>query len=155
MAALIDTGIFFGFYSLRDKHHLDSVAIIVHAVEGRWGRLFVTNHILDEVLTLLKRKSLPVEAFIESFLDSGILNVLRVGEEVEQAALELFKKRLHAKGFSFTDAVSEVFAKELNMVLLSYDTGFGVETIGGDYWIRLEEDEKERIVSLAKKFEVR
>ncbi len=155
MAALIDTGIFFGFYSLRDKRHLDSVAIIVHAVEGRWGRLFVTNHILDETLTLLKRKELPVEAFIESFVDSGILNVLRTDEEIERKALELFKRRLHAKGFSFTDAVSEVFARELDMILLSYDTGFGVETVGRNYWLGLEESERERIISLAKKFEPR
>ncbi len=155
MAALIDTGIFFGFYSLRDKYHLDSVAIIIHAVEGKWGRLFVTNHILDETLTLLKRRRLPVEAFIESFLDSRAITVLRADEEIEQKALELFRRRMHAKGFSFTDAVSEVFVKELDMVLLSYDTDFGVETVGRDYWTRLEEGEKRRIASLAKKFEPR
>ena len=34
MAALIDTGIFFGFYSLRDGHPMDSLAIVVHATEG-------------------------------------------------------------------------------------------------------------------------
>jgi len=153
MSALIDTGIFFGFYSLKDKHHLDSVAIIVHAVEGKWGRLFVTNHILDETLTLLKYRELPVEAFIKSFLDSEILNILRVDEDIERKALDLFRKRLHAKGFSFTDAVSEIVAKELNMTLLSYDSGFGVETVGRDYWITLEEEEKKRILSLAKKFE--
>ncbi len=115
----------------------------------------MTSHILDETLTLLKRRGLPVEAFIGSFVDSGILNVLRADGEIERKALELFRRRLQAKGFSFTDAVSEIFARELGMVLLSYDTGFGVETVGRNYWIGLEEDEKERVVSLAKVFEPR
>lgn len=71
MAVIVDTGVFFGFYSLRDKHHLDSIALIVHLVEGRWGRGYITNHILDETLNILKYKvSVEVaNAFIEAFID--------------------------------------------------------------------------------------
>jgi len=152
MAALIDTGIFFGFYSLRDKHHMDSVAIIVHALEGRWGRLFITNHILDETLTLLKYKGLPVEKFIEGFVESEVLRIIRVDEEMEKEALELFKRKIHVKGFSYTDAVSEVVAKNLNLTLISFDSGFEIPTIGKNYWTSLEDKEKKRILSLVKRY---
>ncbi len=150
MAALIDTGIFFGYYSLRDVHHMDSVAIIIHAVEGKWGRLFITNHILDETLTLLKYKKLPVEAFIEAFIDSNNLQILHVDEHTEREAFKLFKERLYSKGFSYTDAVSEVVVRELDLTLISYDSGFQVETIGNNYWINLEDGEQKRIIKLAR-----
>lgn len=152
MAALIDTGIFFGFYSLRDVHHMDSVAIVVHAIEGKWGRLFVTNHILDETLTLLKYRKLPVDKFLEGFVDSGILQIIRADEDIESKALKLFKERIYTKGFSYTDAVSEVVAKEYDLKLISYGSGFGIETIGNGYWINLDEIERKRILSIVKRY---
>ena len=154
MAALIDTGVFFGYYSLKDEHHMDSVAIIIHAIEGKWGRLFITNHILDETLALLKYKKLPVEAFIEAFIDSNNLQILYVDERIEYEAFKLFRQKLYLKGFSYTDAVSEVVAKELDLILLSYDGGFQVETIGNNYWINLEEEEQKRIIKLARGWEI-
>ena len=51
---MVDTGVFFAYYSLGDKHHLDSLALIVHLVEREWGKAFITNHILDETLNILK-----------------------------------------------------------------------------------------------------
>lgn len=148
MAALIDTGIFFGFYSLKDEHHMDSVAIIIHAIEGKWGRLFITNHILDETLTLLKYRNLPADKFLEGFIDSGILRVIYTDEKIERKALELFRKRIYEKGFSYTDAVTEVVVREFDLKLLSYDSGFTVPTIGRGYWNSLDEDEKKRILKL-------
>jgi predicted nucleic acid-binding protein len=71
-----------------------------------------------------------------------------VGEDIELKALKLFRKNLYLKGFSFTDAVSEVTAVDLDLTLLSYDSGFNVETIGKDYWINLEEEEQKRILDL-------
>ncbi len=54
VTALVDTDVFFAFYSLRDTHHFDSLGLITHLVEGRWGRAYITNHILDEVVNILK-----------------------------------------------------------------------------------------------------
>lgn len=153
MAALIDTGIFFGYYSIRDEHHMDSVALVIHAVEGKWGKLFITNHILDETLTLLKYKKLPVEAFIEAFIDSQNLQILHVDENIEHEALKLFKERLYSKGFSYTDAISEIIAKEFELIMMSYDSGFQVETIGRNYWMGLEEEERKRIVGLVDRLQ--
>ncbi|MHA1593436.1 MAG: hypothetical protein ACTSXJ_10635 [Candidatus Baldrarchaeia archaeon] len=35
VAILIDIGVFYAFYNKRGVHHLDSICIIVHALEGR------------------------------------------------------------------------------------------------------------------------
>jgi predicted nucleic acid-binding protein len=43
MTALVDTGVFFAFYSLRDERHLDSLALVVHLLENKWGRGYATN----------------------------------------------------------------------------------------------------------------
>ncbi len=47
MIALVDTGIFSAFYSLRDRHRLDPLGLIVHIVEGVSGRAFIANHVLN------------------------------------------------------------------------------------------------------------
>jgi predicted nucleic acid-binding protein len=71
---------------------------------------------------------------------------------MEKEALELFKKRIHVKGFSCTDAVSEVVAKTLSLTLISFDSGFEIPTIDKNYWISLEDKEKKRILSLIKRY---
>lgn len=70
MTALIDTRVFFAFYSLRDKYRLDALALMVHAVKGRWGRIYMTNHILDETLTVLKYhiSERTSKGFIDAFI---------------------------------------------------------------------------------------
>jgi len=107
---------------------------------------------LDETLTLLKYKKLPVEKFMEGFVDSGILKIIRTDEEIESKALELFKERIYVKGFSYTDAVSEIVAREYSLTLISYDSGFSIKTVGRDYWISLDESEKKRILSIVKRY---
>jgi len=59
MTAIVDTSILFAFYSIRDKYHLDSLTIVAHMIEDEWERAYVTNHILDKILTLLKYRISP------------------------------------------------------------------------------------------------
>lgn len=159
MAVIVDTGVFFGFYSLRDKHHLDSIALIVHLVEGRWGRGYITNHILDETLNILKYK-VSVEAanaFIEAFIDGGIVKIVYTDEEIEKRALEIFRRNMRRKGFSYTDAVTVTVIREYGIdYLLSYDTrsftGLVDNIIGTNYWDTLPARERERIARLVKKY---
>ena len=87
MAVIVDTGVFFAFYSLGDSHHLDSLGLVAHLAEGRWGRPLVTNHILDESLTILKYKVSPEasRAFLEAFVESGFIEVIHASMEIERA----------------------------------------------------------------------
>ncbi len=84
---IVGTGVFFTFYSLGDAHHLDSLGLVAHLAEGRWGRPLVTNHILDESLTILKYKVSPEasRAFLEAFVESGFIEVIHASMEIERA----------------------------------------------------------------------
>ena len=50
---LVDTGIFFAYYSLRDRYHMDSVALIIHVAEGRWEK-HISRATLSTKLKVLK-----------------------------------------------------------------------------------------------------
>ena len=161
MAVLVDTGVFFAFYSLRDKYHLDSLGLIAHLTMGRWGRAFITNHVLDETLNILKyRVSYEAsKAFLETFIDKGIVEVLYTDIDLEAKALEIFKENLGRKGFSYTDAVTVSIAREFMVeYLLSYDLrsfqGLIENIIGPGYWQTLSDTEKEKILELAKKHRI-
>ncbi len=162
MTVLVDTGVFFAFYSLRDKHHLDSLALITHLVKGKWGKPFITNHILDETLNILKYRIAPEtsRAFIETFLDKGVIEILYTDNELEAKALEIYRRNLGRKGFSYTDAVTVAIMKEfLIEYLLSYNTrsfkGLVNNIIGPNYWQTLPSVEKEQILRLARKHKTR
>lgn len=155
MTVLVDTGIFFAFYSLRDKHHLDSIAIMVHMIEGKWGKPYITNHILDETLTVLKYRISPetARAFINAFIDNEVVEVLHVDKDIEVEALKLFKNRLKQKGFSYTDAVTATTLRkyELDYILTFDQRSFldlAKKIIGPNYWNLLPEKEKKRILNL-------
>jgi|Deesub1362A_J573_1020465.scaffolds.fasta_scaffold02594_2 predicted nucleic acid-binding protein len=156
MAALIDTGIFFGFYSLKDNHHMDSVAILTHAAEGKWGKLFISNHILDETLTLLKYKGLSAKAFIETFIESDMIQIIYADRDIESSALDLFVENYQRKGLSYTDAVSIVIAREFALSMLSYDArsfqGM-LDVVGQGYWESLDKDEQKKILSMVRGLE--
>lgn len=159
MTALIDTGIFFAFYSLRDEHHLDSLALIVHLLEDKWGQGYVTNHILDETLTILKYRvsEETAKAFIESVIDTGAVKVLYLEEELEKQALTLFKENIRRKGFSYTDATTILAMKQYKLgFLLSFDQrtfqGLVPKIIGPNYWASLPEEERDKILKLAQNY---
>ena len=158
MTVLIDTGVFFAYYSLRDKHHLDSIALIVHLVEGKWGRAYITNHILDETLNILKYRLSPdtSRAFLETFIDNGVIKVIYPDEELELIALNIFRENISRKGFSYTDAMTVAVIRSLKIgYLLSYDvrsfSGLVDNVIGMNYWNSLPRHEQLKILELLKR----
>jgi predicted nucleic acid-binding protein len=162
MTALVDTGVFFAFYSLRDEHHLDSLALVIHLLEGKWGQGYVTDHILDEILTLLKCRvsGETAKAFIESVIDTGAVRVLYLNEDDENEALLLFKENVVKKGFSYTDATTIAAMRRYKIgFLLSFDQrsfSWLVERIiGPSYWNALPENERDRILKMVEKYKAR
>ncbi len=157
MTVIVDTGVFFAYYSLRDKHHLDSIALIVHLVEGKWGRAYITSHILDETLNILKYRLSPEtsRAFLEAFIDNEVVRVIYPDEKLELKALDLFRKNISRKGFSYTDALTVAVVRELKIsYLLSYDarsfSGLVDNIVGMNYWNSLPRHEQRRILELLK-----
>ncbi len=159
MTALVDTCVFYAFYSLRDIHHWDAVALLAHMAKGKWGQAFVSNHVLGETLTLLKYRLSPetAEAFLETFVDEGLVRILYVDEDVERKALETFKRNLKRKGFSYVDAVTMVVLEELGIrYLLTFDERSFREVsgkiVGPGYWELLPQSEREELKKLAEKY---
>ena len=88
------------------------------------SRAYITSYILDETLNILKYKLLPEtsRAFLEAFIDNGVIKVIYPGDELELMALDTFQKNISRKGFSYTDAVTVVVIRKLKIgYLLSYD----------------------------------
>jgi len=160
MTVIVDTSIFFAFYSIKDKYHLDSLAIVAHALEGKWGRILITNHILDEVLTLLKYRISPrtAEIFIKVFIKNHLIEVMYTDERLEKQALNVFRQFIYKKGLSYTDTITVVMMREYNIgYLLSFDirsfSGIIENLIGPNYWQVLSEEEQQKVLRLARKFQ--
>ncbi|MHA1676339.1 MAG: PIN domain-containing protein [Candidatus Njordarchaeales archaeon] len=150
MGVLIDTGIFFGFYSKNDIQHNNSVALIIHALQGKWGRPYISDHILDETINILKYKiseEIALE-FIRAFIISKNVEVIVSDLKIIDKALELFKQEYKLKGFSLTDAISITLMQEFNIeYMLTFDRVLGkfVKIIGPNYIETLSKRELEMI----------
>ena len=139
---------------------MDSLALIVHAIEGRWGRLYITNHILDETLTLLKYKISPetAKAFLDTFIETDLVQIILSDRELENESLKIFRENITRKGLSYTDVVSVAVIRNMKLSrFLTYDLrsfqGLLNNMIGPNYWNTLDRREKEKILLLAKKFQ--
>ncbi len=107
----VDTGAFVARYVRRDEHH---VAALSHwnALQQNGRRCFTSNFVLDEVFTLLGRRTdyhFAAER-AKSLYSSGWLTILRPLGGDELAALDLFKKFADQK-VSFTDCISFVLMR--------------------------------------------
>jgi len=156
MTVLIDTGIFFGFYNKRDVHHFHSIVLLIHAIQGRFGRPYITEHILDETLTLLKYKvsNDAARSFIEYFIKSGNLKIIFTDEVIIARAVKLFLENSKLKGFSFTDSVSIITVRELGIdYLMTYDKILKkfVKIISNEYVESLPKDELKKITEIINK----
>lgn len=150
MGVLIDTGVFFGFYSKKDRQHLNAIALIVHALQGKWGRPYITDHILDETLNILKYRishEISME-FLKAFIFSNNIEIIVATKEHIDAALTLYKQSYALKGFSFTDALSVVITKTFDLdYILTFDKNLKqfVPIIGPSYIDTLTKEEIQKI----------
>lgn len=108
----IDTGPFIAKYFVHDQFHKKSLSI--------WGKLekseealITSNFVLDEVFTLLARKSYYEFASEKANIiyNSNVIEILRPTHDVELAALRYFKK-FSDQQVSFTDCISFQLMKD-------------------------------------------
>lgn len=100
----IDTGAFVARYVQKDQFHIEATRKWT-AIAGR--RLFTSNHIVDETITLLSRKTNHPFALDKGrrILASKAITILRTDAEDEFRALKFFEKYADQK-VSFTDCLS-------------------------------------------------
>ena len=157
MSILIDTGIFYAFYNKKDVHHLDSISIIVHAMEGTWGRIYTTNLIVSETATLLRyRISLNTAVnFLNALKKSGIA-ILYMDQTTYDDVIETLKQYPN-KQLSFVDAFSiKVLSNFRINYLATYDERSFKRIInniiGRGYFKTLTRKEQEKILKESQKY---
>jgi predicted nucleic acid-binding protein len=121
----VDAGAFVARYHSRDQYHQQAVD---HwkLLEQSGGQCFTTSFVLDEVLTLLARRtSYPFAAArARTFWGSSALSIIRPDEVDEHLALRFFEKYADQR-VSFTDCVSFAVMQRLPLkAVFGFDRHF-------------------------------
>ena len=112
----IDTSAFLALEDESDQYHDEALQFREQVLrKGRYG-MITTSYILDETLTLIRfRISIKSSiAFSKKIRKSKVVKIVRVSEDIEEKALDLFE-RYDDKDFSFTDCVSFVVMKGMGI----------------------------------------
>lgn len=114
MRLFIDTSAFIAIEDTDDENHNPALEYREKIRDGEtpFVRLYTSNYIIDESLTLLRMKCghEVAVAFRETTQASKLINILWVDEATEKNAWEIFKKNSD-KDFSFTDCTSFALMK--------------------------------------------
>lgn len=130
MTVVVDTGPLVAYLNKEDPLHKAAVPLMERIWTGAYGVPLSTDFVLDEGLTLLRRRPGRKElskAFASLFFGDGrpvaALQVRPTGSDVLREAL-----RLHFEAYdrrlSFTDCTLAVHVQEASGVLASFDDGF-------------------------------
>lgn len=120
----IDTSGLFAYFYPADEAHADARAFFewLYRQESAPWRLFVNDYVLDELLSLLARKSRPEVAIraLRHVRSSGALAVVRVPDEVFERAIETFEE-FDDQAIAFTDHVVSAHAFARDATVYSFD----------------------------------
>jgi predicted nucleic acid-binding protein len=100
---LLDSSFLIAYYSIKDKHHDDAVAIMPQITNREFGDVFITDYIFDEIVTVIAMRSKRIAASIR--IGAAIkeaLNFFHTSEETFDSAWELYRSQ-KSTTLSFTD----------------------------------------------------
>ena len=127
MAVFVDTSVWIAARNLDDVNHLRAKEILTSMLKGELGEIYTSDYILDEVVTLMLKRTGRLELAIEMgeyILKSPRIRKLRVTEEIFDDAWKKFKS-LKSKPMSFTDCTSLVLMEKKGIeYIASFDSGF-------------------------------
>ena len=115
----VDTSAWDAIEDSGDRHHVAALRFKEELAQQR-TRLYVTNFVLDECYTLLLSnigytRTVAFKRTIDLMRASGILVVVHVSEEIEQAAWAVFERFNQDKQWSFTDCTTKVVMDNLGL----------------------------------------
>jgi predicted nucleic acid-binding protein len=115
----VDTSAWDAIEDSGDRHHATALRFKEELAQQR-TRLYVTNFVLDECYTLLLSnigytRTVAFKRTIDLMRASGILIVVHVSEEIEQAAWAVFERFKQDKRWSFTDCTTKVVMDNLGL----------------------------------------
>ena len=122
--SFVDSTVFIAAVFLKEKHHKEGKAIISFVEGGAFGTFIITDYILDEVVTFVRKRKSAVASIevLEAMVYSPHLKLVKVENRHFEAGLQLFRTY---ERLSFTDAVSVAVMRDLNIdVIYSFDGDF-------------------------------
>jgi len=122
--SLLDTTVCIAAALPREKHHKEGRAIITSVEEGALGKPVITDYILDEVVTFVRKRKGAAASIemLDTIIHSPRLRLVKVENRHFEAGLQLFRTY---EGLSFTDAVSVAVMRDLDIeVIYSFDSDF-------------------------------
>ena len=126
----LDTTILLSAADQSDKLHEDGSEVLTALAEERLSKAMTTDFVLDETLTLLRKRgarSSTISSLAENILSSPKLRIVYVDDRLSQDSLATFRKY---ERFSFTDAVSLTAMKKCRIQeIYSHDKDFDLKGI--------------------------
>ncbi|MCD6513997.1 MAG: type II toxin-antitoxin system VapC family toxin [Candidatus Odinarchaeota archaeon] len=126
----IDTTIWVAAIDSSDELHEDGKSTLNALIERKLSIALTTDYVLDEVMTILKKRKIPpkkIISVIESIIESPLVEVIFVDEQIFTEALKIFKKY---EKLSFTDSTTlAVMRKYKIKEIYSHDSDFDLSGI--------------------------
>lgn len=126
----IDTTVLVAGIDASDTLHEDGKAVLRAILDGSLPGAVTTDYVLDETLTLLRRRGASTAAAagaVEGLLSSSLIDMVFVHETLFKEALTTFRKY---QKLSFTDAVSlTVMQRQKIKEVFSHDRDFDLKGI--------------------------
>ncbi|MFQ6050371.1 MAG: type II toxin-antitoxin system VapC family toxin [Candidatus Hydrothermarchaeota archaeon] len=127
----IDSNVIIGAFNPRDKYHKEAAKIIRRYDEGVFEGV-ITDYIMDEILTFIRRRSSPETSIdVLNYILSSDLIIMKTDRKTIDASYHIFRTY---KNLSFTDSTVVVFMKNNGIKkIISFDERFdsvdGIERI--------------------------
>lgn len=127
----IDTNVFVAYYNKRDIHHERSLELIKRAIEGYYGKIFTSDYVFDEsvTVTLVRTKDIEKAVALGEYILNSEIELLSVDETRFFESWNLFKEI----EMSFTDCTNLSLMKLYGIdKIMTFDMGFrdkGVEVV--------------------------
>lgn len=109
MSVLIDSSVVCAYANTKDVNHLRAKKIIDEIVADRYGKPLITDHIFDEIVSVILRKkgkTLAVE--LGTYLLNSEFLLAKINETIFTNAWDTFQEK---NSFSFTDCTTLEFMK--------------------------------------------
>lgn len=133
MATFLDTGFYFAFLSMKDKYHQRAVNIFKEIVERKHGKIFTSDIILNESLTLLNYrtkgsrqdliKKMKILFFGEKSIADELISIpIDWLEEITELLIKLTNNK---RIFSFTDCSNIIICEKKKIsFMVSFDQDY-------------------------------
>ena len=126
----IDTTVWVAAIDRQDVLHNDGKGIVDAIANWKLPLAVITDYILDEVMTILKKRNIPPEIILKAvtaILESPRIKTIFVDDHLFMKGLTIFSKY---NKLSFTDAITlAVMQKYKIKVIYSHDSDFDLSKI--------------------------